>query len=137
LNIISSVGFGEHFPWNTPAQIESNRLPLSSSVVEAVPLTVLRALLPNWAYRLPVKSFAKAKLAFEEMERNFTDIIKAANTDTSGASHKRGAEQGDILRGLLQANETADDGQRLSDREVLADIYVSNAAHSFLKPARS
>ncbi|CAE6408629.1 unnamed protein product [Rhizoctonia solani] len=124
LNIISSVGFGEHFPWNNPVQTESNRLPLSTSVVEAVPLTVLRALLPNWAYRLPFQSFAKAKLAFEEMERNFTEIIKAANADTSDSSHKRGAEQGDILLGLLQANETADDEQRLSDREVLADIYI-------------
>ncbi|CCO31440.1 hypothetical protein BN14_05482 [Rhizoctonia solani AG-1 IB] len=124
LNIISSVGFGEHFSWNNPAQIESNQLPLSTSVVEAVPLTVLRSLLPNWAYRLPVKSFAKAKLVFEEMERNFIDIIKAANTDASGDEHIRGAEQGDILRGLLQANAMAQDGQRLSEREVLADIYI-------------
>ncbi|KAG8691400.1 hypothetical protein FRC11_004400 [Ceratobasidium sp. 423] len=124
LNIISSAGFGEHFPWDNPVQAESNRLPLSTSVVEAVPLTVLRALLPNWAYRLPVPSFGRAKLAFEEMERNFTEIIKAANADISDTSHKRGAEQGDILRGLLQANETADDEQRLSDREVLADIYI-------------
>jgi hypothetical protein len=72
-------------------------------------------------------------LVFEEMERNFIDIIKAANTDASGDEHIRGAEQGDILRGLLQANAMAQDGQRLSEREVLADIYVGN----FIRPPQN
>ncbi|KAB5593998.1 Cytochrome P450 family protein [Ceratobasidium theobromae] len=80
LNVIASAGFGEHFPWDNPIQAGSNQLPFFTSVVQAVHLTIWRALIPKWAYYLPVPVFLKTKLSYEEMDRHVINLIQEGKT---------------------------------------------------------
>lgn len=68
--------------------------------------------------------FLKTKLSYEEMDRHVINLIQEGKSNIIDGDVKK-IDQGSLLRGLLQANDMPDDGQRLSDRELLSNIYVS------------
>jgi hypothetical protein len=135
LNIISSAGFGEHFPWNSPVQKEEahSQLPFSTTVIDSVHLCIWRALIPSWLYYLPVPLIARIKLVFEELQRHITNIVHEGNSQVIDNQPRTELGQGSLLRGLLQANDTVGHEQKLSDRELLSNIHVSQDLISYIR----
>ncbi|KAF8606504.1 cytochrome P450 [Ceratobasidium sp. AG-I] len=126
LNVIASAGFGQHFPWDTPNPGANQGLTLTLPVAikDSIELAVWRAITPTWAYRLPVSVLAKTKLAYDEIERHIYGIIRDASYADSEQKAKTGIAPGSLLMGLLEANGTIEDELRLSDQELLSNIYV-------------
>ena len=127
LNVISSAGFGQHFPWNVPTATANHgsTLTFPTAIKQSIDLAVWRAITPNWAYRLPISVLERTKLAYDELERHIYGIIRDASYANSEQEGKIGITPGSLLMGLLEANGTIEDESRLSDQELLANIYVS------------
>ncbi|KAG8701782.1 hypothetical protein FRC09_005146 [Ceratobasidium sp. 395] len=125
LNIIASAGFGQHFPWkSSDAQKSPTEMSFPTSIIHSMEHIFWRMLTPQWAYSLPVPQIARTKLAYGEMERHIISLIhEGARTDDTRDTERLIAP-GSLLKGLLEANGALEDKLRLSDRELLSNIYV-------------
>ncbi|KAG8712644.1 hypothetical protein FRC08_014272, partial [Ceratobasidium sp. 394] len=125
LNIIASAGFGQHFPWEVPTTNKhTTELPFPTSIIDSIERTFWRALTPGWAYSLPVPQIAGTKLAYDEMERHITNLIHQGSQLEATTETGSSIALGSLLRGLLEANDALEEKLRLSDRELLSNIYV-------------
>ncbi|QRV75287.1 cytochrome P450 family protein [Ceratobasidium sp. AG-Ba] len=125
LNVIASAGFGQHFPWNTPAADEnSSGLHFSTSIIDSVERIFWRALTPRWAYSLPIPQITKTMFAFNQMERHIENLIHEARQATVTEESQNPIAFGSLLKGLLEANDELECNSRLSDRELLSNIFI-------------
>lgn len=119
LFVIGAAGFGRRIGWEDEMSPPAgHKLSFKDTLYTVSNDVIIKALIPDWAMSFN-KRFAKAKLAFEELEAYMLEMIEARKSAEVKESRS------DLLTSLIEAS---DDGYnediRLTIREVLGNIFI-------------
>ena len=134
LAIIASAGFGMHFgkrssddretkTFNSSKPHPGFKMSFSESLFVAIDTMVVKVLVPRFLYALPISYLRRSDTAYDELRRYIRGIISELR---AAGKLVGGGEAEDLSRRLIQANdaELEDDKQRLSDDELISNIYT-------------
>ncbi|EJD41256.1 cytochrome P450 [Auricularia subglabra TFB-10046 SS5] len=135
LFVIASAGFGLQFSRSTMGESRAGfTMPFGEALFTAIDTMFTRVAAPRFLYSLPIKGLKKSDTAYTELQRYIKQMIVEARTRGKGIGEGDSSEAADLFRRLVEAND-AEDGARLTDDELLSNIYVFFlAGHGKLLP---
>ncbi|KAJ3048626.1 hypothetical protein HK097_010371 [Rhizophlyctis rosea] len=125
LHVISAAGFGKYIDWDADEGYEGKKAAIPAghrlSFVDALQTSVeninLKLVVPKWAYNLPIKKLEETQVAFEEFGAYLTDLIRAADATKED-------QKDNLLSSLVEATRAGNEGQGLSESEVLGNVFI-------------
>ncbi|EJD41255.1 cytochrome P450 [Auricularia subglabra TFB-10046 SS5] len=124
LFVIASAGFGLQFSRTTMGESRAGyTMPFGEALFTAIDTMLTRVIAPRFLYALPIKGLKKSDVAYTELQSYIKQMIAEARTKGKGIGDGDSSEAADLFRRLVEAND-AEDGARLTDNELLSNIYV-------------
>lgn len=124
LFVIASAGFGLQFSRSTMGESRAGyTMPFGEALFTAIDTMLIRVIAPRFLYTLPIEGLKKSDVAYSELQRYIKQMIVEARTKGKGIGEGDSNEAADLFRRLVEAND-AEDGARLTDDELLSNIYV-------------
>jgi cytochrome P450 len=134
LFVIASAGFGIRFRRDTFGDAPPGYdLSFGTSLFTAIESMFVKVLVPRWLYALPIQRLRYIDLAYRQLKAYIHDMIRAEREGTrsavdAGEDKVTSMEAADLFRRMVAANEEEAPGQRLSEDELVSNIYVSGAS---------
>lgn len=119
LMVISSSAFGRDFPWKDEEGSGGRRVSFATALQGLMNEFVMRILLPNWAYYLPVTKIKNCALYYSEFEKYMHEMIQERRSHIAS-----GTENDDLFSSLIKESDKEEGEGALSEGELLSDIYV-------------
>ncbi|EPQ50605.1 cytochrome P450 [Gloeophyllum trabeum ATCC 11539] len=114
LGVISRCGFGLPFPW-TSDTAEGMSFDRALTVVSAG--TILRLIVPRWAYKLPIKRLHEIDEAFTNLAAFMRTFVSDKKAELATKGDGTGGLKGDLFTRLVAASE-AEGKNGLEDQEL-------------------
>nr|BAL05179.1 cytochrome P450 [Phanerodontia chrysosporium] len=121
LFVISVAGFGKNAFWQSDLLPPSGHKLSFKDAIHIVSVDMfIQVVTPTFLWKLaPTKRIADVKLGFEELEKYMLEMVE----ERRNAPKKE--ERYDLFSSLLDASDSdADGGARLTDRELLGNIFI-------------
>jgi len=120
LFIIGKCAFGFPFSWSEPPTSANGKMTLQEALRIATDSLTLTILAPKWAYKLPIKRLKESKEANDQLtEFMQTQVEERRREVRDGTSHRD-----DVFTRLVRANEDEESKYRLSDEELIGNVFV-------------
>lgn len=132
--VICASAFGVRYSWPSDSEAEGStsdppppgrKLGLITALKGVLDGTIVKLLLPKWAYSLPIQYPKYVKLCFDELEGTLRDMIRDRRAEKSAGV----VERHDLFSMLLKGDDGEDeDGTgkvaALSIEETLGNLYI-------------
>ncbi|KDR79325.1 hypothetical protein GALMADRAFT_243295 [Galerina marginata CBS 339.88] len=117
LFVIGAAGFGRSIRWDEDSMIPpGHQMTFKDALNVVTTEIVIKVFVPKWAMGL-TERFRKVRLAFVELQSYMLEMIRERENAEK-------IERDDLFSSLLAANEYGQDGNTLSESEVIANIYM-------------
>ncbi|KAJ6504353.1 cytochrome P450, partial [Mycena vitilis] len=121
LIIIARCGFGIRMPW-ADIQGASGELSFGDSLGQVTKTSILRLILPRWAYKLGIKKFDTMDRAWNRLAAFMHEFVATRQEELNGMTEEEG-QRGDIFSRLVAAmNVTGKLG--LEEQEVIGNTFT-------------
>ncbi|KAJ7670774.1 cytochrome P450 [Mycena polygramma] len=121
LIIIARCGFGIRMPWSD-IQGASGELSFGDALAQVTKTSILRLVLPKWAYKLGIKKFDTMNRAWNGLAAFMHDFVATRQEELNGMTEEEG-QRGDIFSRLVAAmNATGKLG--LEEQEVIGNTFT-------------
>lgn len=120
LGVISRCGFGLPFPW-TSDTAEGMSFDRALTVVSAG--TILRLIVPRWAYKLPIKRLHEIDEAFTNLAAFMRTFVSDKKAELATKGDGTGGLKGDLFTRLVAASE-AEGKNGLEDQELIGNVFT-------------
>ncbi|KAF5368657.1 hypothetical protein D9757_010213 [Collybiopsis confluens] len=118
LILIGKCAFGFSLSWDDPPRTSDGRESIQDTMKTVAETTILRLAAPRWVMRLPLRRIRECNAAYEAIEVFMKDQVSRQKQEIENDSRK------DVLSLLIKANEHEESKFKLSDAEVIGDIFV-------------
>ncbi|TFK73973.1 cytochrome P450 [Pluteus cervinus] len=117
LFIIGVAGFGRKVSWEDDEAIPSGHLLTFKNALHVVTTqVVLKLIVPDRLFGM-TEHLRNVRLAFDELRQYMKEMIDERQNSDKGLKH-------DLFNSLLDANDVDDLSQRLTDDELLGNIFI-------------
>ncbi|KAJ7633368.1 cytochrome P450 [Mycena polygramma] len=122
LTIVARCGFGIRMPWSD-IQGARGELSFGDALTQVTKTSILRLILPTWAYKLRIKKFDTMNRAWNGMAAFMHEFVATRQEELRGMTDEEG-QRGDIFSRLVAAtNVTGKLG--LDEQEVVRHVKFS------------
>ncbi|KAJ3552925.1 hypothetical protein NM688_g3892 [Phlebia brevispora] len=120
LFVIGVAGFGRRISWKDDLVVPAGHQMAFKDALHVVSTDVfVKLLVPGWMLNMGLtKRMRSVKTAFDELESYMLEMIRARKTA------EKKVERHDLLSSLLDASEEEEGGVKLTDQELLGNIFI-------------
>ncbi|KAF4564657.1 alcohol dehydrogenase [Pleurotus pulmonarius] len=124
LLIIGHCAFGFPFDWSTPAKLSDGSMSVQEALRIVADTHMFSIVAPNWIYKLPVKWIQETRIAHEQLAKFMRDQVADRKQALHAAESDKGALGRDAFSMLVAANESENEKLKLSDQELIGNVFV-------------
>ncbi|KDQ31693.1 hypothetical protein PLEOSDRAFT_1061813 [Pleurotus ostreatus PC15] len=128
LHVLGHCAFGFPFDWLTPAKLPNGFMSTHEALRIVADTTIFAVVAPRWIYRLPVKWIQEIRIAYEYLAKFMHDQVQDRKHTLNAAVSDKGVRGKDIFTMLVAANQSENDKLKLSDQEVIGNIFLMLSA---------
>ncbi|KAJ3796245.1 cytochrome P450 [Lentinula aff. detonsa] len=118
LLIIGSCAFGFSFQWDEPPRTSDGSLSVQEAIRTVADTYMLRVFAPKWVLKLPFKKIQHSNAAYEAMALFMKEHVIARKSEIQNNTRK------DAFSLLVKANEQEESKHKLSDDELIGNVYI-------------
>ncbi|KAG6860150.1 hypothetical protein C0995_015073, partial [Termitomyces sp. Mi166 len=123
LLVIARCGFGFSFDWSAPPADPDDKMSVQQALRLIADSYIIGMMIPKWMQYLPLPGFAKIRRASEAFS-TFMEHEIAVRTEEIRAGSEFAEERADALTMLVRANEQETGKLKLSDQEVIGNVFI-------------
>lgn len=120
LGVLTRCAFGMSFSWNDDDHAEG--MSIGTTLALVVQGTIIRQVVPQWAYRLPIRRLREVDEAYTRMTAFMQSLVadkKAEAVTVEGND----TSPNDLFSRLIQASES--EGKNgLTDKELISNVFI-------------
>ncbi|KAG6909423.1 hypothetical protein DXG01_000576 [Tephrocybe rancida] len=123
LLVIAKCGFGLPVEWSAPPVGPDGKITVQEAVRVLADSYIVSLIMPSWVQYLPVPGFSKIRRATEA----FTGFMKreiAARSEEVRSGSEFSDQRADMFTMLVRANEQETGKLKLSDQEVIGNVFI-------------
>ncbi|KAJ8508787.1 hypothetical protein ONZ45_g8971 [Pleurotus djamor] len=122
LMVLGHCAFGFPFDWSSPTRLPDGSMSVQEALRIVADTNLFAIIAPKWAWKLPFKWIQDARIAHGQlthfMQEKIDERRKALSSKVNGALGR------DAFSMLVAANEYEDQKLRLSDDELIGNVFV-------------
>ncbi|KIK52840.1 hypothetical protein GYMLUDRAFT_49679 [Collybiopsis luxurians FD-317 M1] len=118
LILIGKCAFGFPLSWNDPPRTSDGGMSIQETMQIVTETYMLRVFAPKWVLSLPLKSIRKSNAAYESMALFMKNQVDSRKVEIQDESRK------DAFSLLVKANEQEESKNKLSDDELIGNIFI-------------
>ncbi|KAG6815553.1 hypothetical protein H0H87_000605, partial [Tephrocybe sp. NHM501043] len=123
LLIIAKCGFGLPVHWSTPPFGPDGNMSVQEAIRVLVDSYIIGMMMPTWVQYLPLPGFPKIRRAFKEFTAFMTHEIVTRTEEVRSGSELADSRR-DTFTMIVRANEQETDKVKLSDPEVIGNVFI-------------
>ncbi|KAJ4473118.1 cytochrome P450 [Lentinula aciculospora] len=118
LLVLGTCAFGFSFRWDEPPRTSSGNLSIQEALRTVADTYMLRGFAPKWVLKLPFRKIRQSNAAHAAMARFMRDQVVIRKTEIQDNTRK------DAFSLLVKANEQEEPKYKLSDDELIGNVYI-------------
>ncbi|KAG6809204.1 hypothetical protein H0H93_016018, partial [Arthromyces matolae] len=123
LLVIARCGFGFAFKWSAPPTTPDGEMSVQEALRILADSYVIGFIVPAWIRNLPLHGFDKIRQALEAFS-TFMEHEIVARTEEVRSGSESAEERTDAFTMLVRANEQETGKLKLSNREVIGNVFI-------------
>ncbi|KAL0960014.1 hypothetical protein HGRIS_011664 [Hohenbuehelia grisea] len=120
LLVIGSCAFGFPFTWSEPGIAPDGSMPVQEAIRIVTETHMFKIAAPKWAWKLPIKWIQESKRAHEQLAA----FMRAQVNNRKAEINDGGSLASNAFSMLVQANELESGKLRLSDEELIGNVFI-------------
>ncbi|KIK52839.1 hypothetical protein GYMLUDRAFT_49677 [Collybiopsis luxurians FD-317 M1] len=118
LILIGKCAFSLSLSWDDPPRASDGGLSIQDAIRTVGETSIFRVIAPRWVLRLPLQSIQKSNTAFDSMASFMKDQVASRKLEIQDSPRK------DLFSLLVKANEQEESKNKLSDNELIGNIFI-------------
>ncbi|KAF4583601.1 hypothetical protein EYR38_002356 [Pleurotus pulmonarius] len=124
LHVLGRCAFGFPVNWSTPATLPNGSMSLNEALRIVTDTAIFAVCFPSWVYKLPVKWIQEMHVAHEQLRNFMRDKVNERRRVLHAEEGDKEVLGRDIFTMLVAANQSEDERHKLSDQELIGNIFI-------------